>query len=108
VPGSRHFPDGRLLEWRQLGIKGLLADPQLPYFIQWESPADVLPAALSGDSTAELVEIEIAGTRSRVEEWLGVGLGEQFDDVALNFTSQNGQPGLAAATFRTEGGTVRI
>ena len=108
VPGSRHFPDGRLLEWRQVGVKGLLADPQLPYFIHWESPADVLPAALSSDSTVELVEIEIAGTRTRVEEWLGVGIGEQFDDVALNFTSQNGQPGLAAATFRPESGLVRI
>ncbi|PIE99620.1 MAG: glycosyltransferase, partial [Propionibacterium sp.] len=32
VPGSRHFPDGRLLEWKQLGIRGMMADPQLPMF----------------------------------------------------------------------------
>ena len=32
VRGSRHFPDGRLLEWDQIGIKGLIADPQLPHF----------------------------------------------------------------------------
>ena len=50
VDGARHFPDGRLLEWKQIGIKGLMADPQLPYFLKWESPADVLPSALHGET----------------------------------------------------------
>lgn len=106
VHGSRHFPDGRLLEWQQIGVKGLLSDPQLPYFIRWLSDAAVLPSALKG--TIQLKEIEIAGTRSRVEEWLGVVLGDQFDGVRLKFTSPHGQPGLQAATFQTAKGLVRI
>ena len=39
VPGNRHRPDGVELRWRQLGIKGLMSDPQLPYFVQWEDAA---------------------------------------------------------------------
>src|SRR6188768_977648 len=30
IEGNRHRPDGVELRWRQLGVKGLQADPQLP------------------------------------------------------------------------------
>lgn len=106
VNGSRHFPDGRLLEWKQIGVKGLLSDPQLPFFVKWTSQEDVLPRALDGD--IELLEIEIAGSRSRVSNWLGVEVDDVFDGVEIKFTSPNGQPGLDAATFKTAKGTVRI
>jgi len=107
VPGSRHFPDGRLLEWEQIGIKGLMADPQLPYFLKWLSPEDVRPSALQGE--IRLDGLEIAGTRSRVEEWLGTPLGDEFDGVRVAFTALNGHPGLDAATFVTPNkGVVRI
>ncbi len=106
VPGMRHFPDGRRLEWEQIGVKGLLADPQLPFFIHWLSDHEVQPKALHGD--IELVELEIAGDRARVESWLGTPLGEVFDGVALNFTAPNGVPGLNAAVFKTPRGLVRI
>src|SRR5664280_2690570 len=40
VAGLRYFPDGRALEWRQIGVKGLIADPQLPYFcLLYTSPS---------------------------------------------------------------------
>lgn len=108
VDGSRHFPDGRLLEWKQVGIKGLLADPQLPYFLQWTSQDhSVLPSALPGD--IDVLEIDIAGSRPRIEEWIGQELGEEFDGVKLNFTAPNGQPGMDAVTFNTPNkGIVRI
>ncbi len=106
VPGMRHFPDGRRLEWEQIGVKGLLADPQLPFFIHWLSDHEVQPKALHGN--IELVELEIAGDRARVEAWLGTPLGEVFDGVTLNFTSPNGVPGLNAAVFNTPNGLVRI
>lgn len=106
VPGSRHFPDGRLLEWAQIGIKGLMADPQLPYFIQWRSDESVWPSALPGELT--LSEVEISGTRSRVEDWIGAPVGETFDGVKMSFTGQHGQPGINAASFQTPKGLVRI
>lgn len=107
VPGSRHFPDGRLLEWEQIGIKGLMADPQLPYFLRWQSDPSVLPSALKGD--IRLKAIEIAGSRPRVEEWLGTPVDDIFDGVEVVFTAQNGQPGLDAAVFELpDGREVRI
>ncbi len=36
VPGNRHRPDGVNLTWRQIGVKGLIADPQLPFFVHWD------------------------------------------------------------------------
>jgi hypothetical protein len=106
VHGSRHFPDGRLLEWEQLGVKGLLADPQLPYFLKWDSDPSVLPSALDG--TIRLKKIEITGNRERVEAWVGLPLGEVFDGVKIKFSAENGQPGIRSVTFETENGTVRI
>lgn len=107
VPGSRQFPDGRRLEWRQIGIRGLLNDPQLPYFFQWESPPDVRPSALA-PADVEILEIEISGNEQRVADWLGVELGPVFDGIALTFTSPNGTPGIDAVTFRCPNGIVRI
>ncbi len=106
VRGLRHFPDGRALEWRQIGIKGLIADPQLPYFITWVSDADVRPQALSSD--VSLAKVEIAGNRSRVENWMGVQVPRVFDGVELDFNSPSGYPGIQSVTFVTPGGAVRI
>ena len=106
VPGSRTFPDGRQLEWHQIGVKGLLSDPQLPFFLAWDSGPDLRPSALGG--TIRLAEIEIAGVRERVEEWLGTPVGEMFDGVRISFGSPHGQPGIAAAVFETSKGDVRI
>ena len=39
VNGNRHRPDGLELLWKQLGVKGLQADPQLPFFVQWDIAA---------------------------------------------------------------------
>ena len=107
VPGSRHFPDGRLLEWEQIGIRGLMADPQLPYFLKWKSPTEVLPSALEG--TIRLKTMQISGNPHRVEDWIGVPINGELDGVRMEFFSENGQPGLDAAIFEVPGrGDVRI
>lgn len=107
VDGSRHFPDGRLLEWRQIGVRGLMSDPQLPYFIHWTSDESVLPSALVGD--IELKKIEISGSKPRIESWLGLEIGDYFDGIRLTFQSPYGTPGIDAVTFKTpNGNAVRI
>lgn len=107
VPGSRQFPDGRRLEWEQIGIKGLMTDPQLPYFLKWESSADVLPSALAGD--IRLDTIEIAGSQDRVEDWIGCPIGDSLDGVHFEFTSPHGHPGVSAVIFDVPGvGMVRL
>ncbi|MDR0990694.1 MAG: VOC family protein [Propionibacteriaceae bacterium] len=104
--GTRHFPDGRALEWDQVGIKGLIADPQLPYFISWVSEPSVLPSALPAE--VRLLELDIAGSRQRVEQWLGVSVDDVSVTVSLKFESPSGYPGVIAVTVDSPKGKVRI
>lgn len=107
VPGSRYFPDGRLLEWEQIGVKGVQADPQLPYFVQWLSDESVRPSALRGE--VKLSSIEISGSVDRVEEWIGCEIGEGVDGINFTFVAPNGLPGISTVSFTTaDGRTVTV
>ncbi|MCC2594656.1 VOC family protein [Tessaracoccus sp. OS52] len=99
VPGSRHFPDGRKLEWKQIGIKGLMADPQLPYFLEWVSDESLRPSALPAE--VKLEEIEISGSADRLSDWLNVPVGDELDGVRLNLVAPNGHPGINRVTFNS-------
>jgi hypothetical protein len=107
VPGNRHRPDGFELKWRQIGVKGLQSDPQLPFFIQWESPADEHPSA-GASGNVHLDCIEIAGDPHRVSEWLGDSDVDPLEDVDVVWAAPHGTPGVVAAQFSTPNGTVRI
>ncbi|MGY4718651.1 VOC family protein [Naumannella cuiyingiana] len=106
VPGSRHLPDGRKLEWRQIGVKGTQADPQLPFFLSWLSEASVLPSALH--SEVKLIKLDIAGDRARLEDWMGGPVDSLMADLEIDWVAPNGQPGILAAHFETPAGPVRL
>ena len=107
VNGNRHRPDGHELLWKQLGVKGLQADPQLPFFVQWEGdPADHPSTGASGDISLE--SLEIAGDPARVSEWLGQPVEQPLEDVKVEWVAPNGTPGLTAVSFQTPNGLVRI
>ena len=107
VNGNRHRPDGQELLWKQLGVKGLQADPQLPFFVQWESdPADHPSVGSSGRISLE--SLEIAGDPARVSDWLGQPVERPLEDVKVDWVAPNGTPGLVAVTFQTPTGVVRI
>jgi hypothetical protein len=107
VPGNRHRPDGVELTWRQIGVKGLQSDPQLPFFIEWLSPADQHPSA-GATGAVHLDTLEIAGNQSRVSEWLGDSVEGPLEDVSVDWVAPHGTPGLVAAQFSTRNGLVRI
>jgi len=53
IEGHRRRPDGTDLKWRQVGVRELLTDPELPFFIQWEDghhPSEVGTPASSIDT----------------------------------------------------------
>jgi hypothetical protein len=105
--GSRHRPDGTELRWRQIGVNGLIADPQLPFFVQWEVPAALHPSAGADDSLA-LHCLEIAGDPQRVSEWLGETVDAPLEDVKVEWVAPNGTPGIIAAQVQTPHGLVRL
>ena len=105
--GNRHRPDGHELKWKQIGIKGLQSDPQLPFFIEWESPREEHPSAGS-TGKVHLDAIEIAGDPGRVREWLGDPDADPLEDVDVAWVAPHGTPGVVAAQFSTPNGIVRI
>ena len=106
VKGNRHRPDGVELLWKQLGVKGLQSDPQLPFFVEWESDAANHPSS-GGSQDLILTALEVAGDPARVADWLGEAV-EPFTDVDIHWVAPNGTPGIVAAVFQTPNGEVRI
>ncbi len=105
--GHRRRPDGFDLRWRQIGINEVTDDPQLPFFIQWESDEQHHPAA--GGSSIGLRRLEIAGDEATVETYLSTPTREPFDEVEVEWTSPfDGDTGVVAAIFDTPHGDVRI
>ncbi|MDF1606166.1 VOC family protein [Nocardioides sp. YIM 152315] len=105
--GNRHLPDGSELLWKQIGVNGLIADPQLPFFIEWESPLHMHPST-GADTTFSLACLEIAGDPLRVSEWLGESVEAPLEDVKVEWVAPNGTPGILAAQVQTPHGLVRL
>ena len=105
--GSRHRPDGVELRWKQIGINGLMADPQLPFFIQWEVEPDLHPST-GADESLDLACLEIAGDPQRVSEWLGEPVEAPLEDVKVEWVAPHGTPGIIAVQVLTPNGLVRL
>jgi hypothetical protein len=105
VPGNRRLPDGTELVWQQLGVTGLMADPQLPFFVNWRGGSAVHPSQ-SGPTDVSLVGLQIAGDRARVVEWLGNT--KTINDVDVDWVAPHGTPGLLSVTFASPRGTVTV
>ncbi|MDQ6752340.1 MAG: VOC family protein [Actinomycetota bacterium] len=107
VPGNRKFPDGQELIWQQIGIKGLIADPQVPYLLKWEGDPALHPS-LARPSTVKLSKLTIAGSAARVTEWLGEPVERPLEDVAVEWIAPHGTPGIMSVTFETANGAVTV
>ena len=107
VNGNRHRPDGTELLWKQLGVKGLQADPQLPFFIEWNVEPGTTRAP-ARPARSRWSALEIAGDPARVSEWLGQSVEQPLEDIKVEWVAPNGTPGIVAAQFQTPNGLVRI
>lgn len=107
VPGNRHRPDGFELRWRQIGVKGLINDPQLPFFVQWESDPEEHPSK-GGNNGVDLVSLDIAGDPHRVAQWLGEPEAHPLDDVDVRWSFPEGPPGVTSVTLSTARGIITV
>lgn len=107
VEGNRYRPDGVDLRWRQVGIRGMQADPQLPFFVQWCVPPQHHPSNGASGHVA-LVKLEIAGDPERLRDWLGQRPRTPLRGVDVEWVAPHGAPGVIAAHFATVDGVVRI
>ncbi|GAA2009831.1 hypothetical protein GCM10009755_20890 [Brevibacterium samyangense] len=109
VDGNRTPPDtGVELRWKQIGVKGLIADPQLPYFIHWISAKDQHPSARGTGTGVEIDALQIAGNRDRLREWLGTDVPKPIPEINIDWTAPHAAPGLMAVTLRTPNGPVTL
>ena len=106
VVGSRHRPDGVQYKWRQLGVNGLLADPQLPYYIHWDDES--LHPSDGATTDVTISGLQIAGDPKRVTDWLGLPAGTTGTEIDFRFIAPHGTPGLLSVTFETPTGPVTI
>jgi len=107
VPGNRYRPDGVELRWQQIGVKGMLADPQLPYMLRWETGPDLHPSVGGADDVA-LTGLTIAGDPDRVRAWLGLDPEYTSASIDVSFVAPHGTPALLSVSFQTPNGVVQI
>jgi hypothetical protein len=111
--GHRKRPDGRLLQWHQIGVLDLIDDPQLPYLICWDCPAELHPST-GADPLPEIEQLEIAGDRGAVLAWLGDVGHDPLPELKVNWLepadlrNAYDEAGLVAVDFQTANGSVRI
>lgn len=106
VDGQRHTPEGVELQWRQIGIRGLIADPQLPFFVQW-STMDHHPSRLE-DSPVKLTGLHISGEPDRIRQWLGITEPGTWERE-VDFVFENHEvAALESVTFEGPNGPVTI
>lgn len=104
-PGHRVRPDGVELRWNQIGVIDLLDDPQLPFFIKWDSQSDH-PSSAANNPIA-VTQISLSGAKESVENWLGDDFKTVTNSVNLSWV-QDDEIGISAVSFSTPNGTVVI
>lgn len=105
--GHRTRPDGVELFWRQIGVTGLMNDPQLPFFISWTIDPAIHPS-IGASGAVGLSRLDIAGDPHRLSDWLGEPENHPLDDVDVEWLAPHGTPGLLSVHFTTPHGAVRI
>ena len=101
VEGHRIRPDGAELSWRQIGVLDHIDDPQLPYFIQWQTE-ECHPACDGGPVALEA--IELSGDEQTLATWLD---SDTSSPTQIRWVMDD-EPGIVACEFRTPRGFVRI
>jgi len=105
--GHRRRPDGFDLRWRQIGITDVTEDPQLPFFVQWETDDGHHPSAAG--SNIALKRLEIAGDEETVDAYLGTSARQPLDAIEVEWLEPaDDDTGVIAAVFETPNGDVRI
>ena len=100
--GSRVSPVGEQLRWRTAGMDQAIAEPALPFFIEW-APGTKLPGQTPIRHPAGLTRITglvLDGNPRRVAEWLG--------PHRLSIVVRPGKSALRAVHISSEAGEIVV
>ncbi len=106
--GHRVRPDGFDLRWRQIGVRDLIEDPQLPYFLQWLVDPEEIPSA-SPRTATRIDGLLISGDPKIVEDFLGTPADHDhpLDETQVTW-SDGEETGLVSVEFATANGPIVI
>jgi len=109
-PASDKAPFGQAVHAEltplELGVKGLISDPQLPFFVEWKTPE--CHPSVGADTEVTIEGLQIAGDPDRVREWLDLPPDLTSTVIDFTFVAPHGTPGLLAVTFDTPNGKVTV
>jgi Glyoxalase-like domain len=104
--GKRQKPDGTVLEWKQLGVKDILQNSQLPFYVEWISK---IHPSNDGVSLAKLSEIIIFGNKESVMSNLIETSKLESQEVKLKFSeTEPNFSGIKEIVFEINGKHVVI
>lgn len=82
--GSRLRADGTEVRWRTAGLDEAVAEPYLPFFIEWAEGTN--PPGRAQTPAGSIESLALSGDPDRLATWLG--------DHALPVTIDHGDPGV--------------
>jgi hypothetical protein len=100
--GSRRRDDGLLLRWRLAGMEQAIADPALPFFIEW-GDGTPLPGRAEADhqrGPLRIDQVRLTGDADRLEDWLGAH--------RLPITVRTGPPAVAGVVLAGASNRIAI
>ncbi|MDP9069659.1 MAG: VOC family protein [Actinomycetota bacterium] len=100
---QRRRPDGQILKWKLAGLEDALADPCLPFYIEWLVPRDQLPGRAPADHEVEprgIEWVDVAGDAAVIQRRL---LGSDLD---VRVAAQG--EGLNAVSIATDTGSILL
>ncbi len=101
---GRKRPDGVELRWRLAGLENAIAEG-LPFFIQWDVPAPLLPGRVSvshPSGARRISKVVVSGEVEKLQAWVGSAEGVVFEQgptgiVSLTIETREGEINLAGA-----------
>jgi hypothetical protein len=104
--GSRARPDGSTLTWRLAGLERAMSSNALPFFIEWDGPAQAHPGAAAAGHRRRPLGIdwiEVAANEPELRDWLGPA-----EAAKLPLRVVPGPSELRGVGIATEGGEAVV
>ena len=98
LPAHRVRPDGSELRWKQIGVRELLNDTRLPFFITWESaqhPSD------NSETATSISKVTLSGLTKPIE-W--PNYGDELDRWILWSGDPAEEKEIVSVVFETRNG----
>ena len=100
--GARTTPSGEVLTWRLAGVDCAVAEPLLPFFIEWgaRTPHPSRSDGTDSNDGVEIIRLELTGDAERLRSWL--------DQDACPVAVEAGTSGVRKVVLSTPRGEICV